>query len=1636
MKSRHHFPRRKPFNGRLDFTSIISLNLPLIFFLPSIIFAQLNVLRGTELSGEVPFKFDTQFPDGTSTIQPTTSTLSLSQFAESFKIVKDLSDPSRLLNVYLPSSFHTFKQFIARVTDISSVIENRMRDANRTFLASLADNSLINIHGLNPGHQYTIAILGRRDDESTLIKEESVVMDPVPLEFDPVSSIQASHTNITMRATKPERALQDTFRVEYMQTDPVKRFPILDVHDIQEQKQVELYLGNLNPGRDYAVTITSLKSDLPSHPWKSIITTKPLRPSNLSVSEINSTCVELSWTLAQDSGADMFKIAYGVLYGQNDMIKTETPEGQQKVELCNVLPGQTYIFAVIAEKSHQISDPATTTFTIRPLAPLDVNIDADFEKAKFRTQINLVSSKLSKAEKCSVIVVSEHSDAIEQTVDVEEKNSTVRCTVYMDLIPGVRYEVSAATISGSKSSTKVFRSLALEPGFDFKAFGLSIQESNAGGIRIEWPASEVSMLRISDLWAKIVGNESRLHFTLNPYSFGEPTAEKESVRQMETEPDKNKPIVVEQLKKGACYKIHMYTVTSSGIVSKHRLEQFFRLDPPVVEIAVGQISKNSAMIQAFVIKSLAGNTDLLRPSAITTTSAWPEPRPITVSNDCVLKIVVLDSHSNIIYDRTLPLKDNSAPSLPLDGLRPFFKYTINSQVICGTSLSQENLNVPTCPPKLYPIQQLSFETRQDRPGTVQNLSVKALNPYSVQLTWLPPALRNGIITHYIIHVFPEDTEWEKPWNVNVAVQPAPHVFFMDDGSESLLPVNSTTAPPMEAIVDNLVGGQAYRFDVVAVTEAGAGESPPEGVTIMLPISAPPRPSFQPEIVSTSVKMKEFTTRFNTQSFSTKHGLIKKAAIIVSEALTSGGKDSENENWNRNSPNRSVMTWAQVQGYETWPPYIALEIFPDAGKRFLPRTVTLTLGSDASCPDRDPTDVCNGYLKPASNYRIKLRLFTGPTLWTDTAYSEVVATEAAKSDGSVRGAVVLLTVIFLCCLTAATIFLVCSRRRNRGTSKSCPSPTDFGCVFGGTDFGGGRRNTGHTTYHTGGANHFNANYPTKESQWEALKMIMAERAADCLAKLGLDTVPPSQQQSSTSSGSPPNIADSKLANGGIIYSQSQNTASQQCPPTQPPFVREPLRVLGGRVSPPSVSSPPATSSAEASTASKLQPPNTGNVSNGTLSANSPNGPFNIHHRRSKSLRERTGVDQRLERLPSGPPPGQKSVIWTVIKGGPLGFDKSRPVRVQDFMEHVRLMSADSDFRFSEEYEDLRLIGIGQSCIAADLSANRAKNRFTNILPYDHSRVKLLPADDEDVSDGSDYINASFIPGFNGRREFIAAQGPLPSTRDHFWRLVWEQQCPAIVALTKCVEKGRDKCHQYWPDNSQRTVLYADIEVTLLNESIDYEEFTVRELRLTNLAEPSQPSRTVQHLHYMAWPDFGVPDHPSGIVHFARLFRNKLPPSPNNKPTIVHCSAGVGRSGTFIALDRLVQNIEYGRNIDVFGTVYEMRFERCHMVQNEQQYIFIHHCLQYVLENFFPHLVHLHTKHSNNNVPSPAISSLVQQAAGFTPAQRNSNVFFAHMVGSNENGLNGAWKSAQSPPNIEVHQNPAFIEDDEGIAESGL
>lgn len=284
-----------------------------------------------------------------------------------------------------------------------------------------------------------------------------------------------------------------------------------------------------------------------------------------------------------------------------------------------------------------------------------------------------------------------------------------------------------------------------------------------------------------------------------------------------------------------------------------------------------------------------------------------------------------------------------------------------------------------------------------------------------------------------------------------------------------------------------------------------------------------------------------------------------------------------------------------------------------------------------------------------------------------------------------------------------------------------------------------------------------------------------------------------------------------------------------------------------------------------------------------------------------------------------------------------IDTSRPIKIEDFSEHYRTMSADSDFRFSEEFEELKHVGRDQPCTAADLPCNRPKNRFTNILPYDHSRFKLQPVDDEE---GSDYINANYVPGHNSPREFIVTQGPLHSTRDDFWRMVWESNSRAIVMLTRCIEKGREKCDHYWPMDTH-PVYYGDICVTILNET-HYPDWSITEFMLCR----GDVKRIIQHFHFTTWPDFGVPNPPQTLARFVRAFREKV--RPDQRPIVVHCSAGVGRSGTFITLDRILQQILVSKYVDIFGIVWAMRKERVWMVQTEQQYICIHQCLLAVLE----------------------------------------------------------------------------------------
>ncbi|XP_048217272.1 receptor-type tyrosine-protein phosphatase eta [Perognathus longimembris pacificus] len=279
-------------------------------------------------------------------------------------------------------------------------------------------------------------------------------------------------------------------------------------------------------------------------------------------------------------------------------------------------------------------------------------------------------------------------------------------------------------------------------------------------------------------------------------------------------------------------------------------------------------------------------------------------------------------------------------------------------------------------------------------------------------------------------------------------------------------------------------------------------------------------------------------------------------------------------------------------------------------------------------------------------------------------------------------------------------------------------------------------------------------------------------------------------------------------------------------------------------------------------------------------------------------------------------------------------KSKLIRVENFEAYFKKQQADSNCGFAEEYEDLKLVGISLPKYAAELAENRGKNRYNNVLPYDISRVKLSVQ----THSTDDYINANYMPGYHSKRDFIATQGPLPNTLKDFWRMVWEKNVYAIVMLTKCVEQGRTKCEEYWP--SKQAQDYGDITVTMTTEVV-LPEWTIRDFTVKNIQ--TSETHLLRQFHFTSWPDHGVPDTTDLLINFRYLVRDYMKQSSPESPILVHCSAGVGRTGTFMAIDRLIYQIENENTVDVYGIVYDLRMHRPLMVQTEDQYVFLNQCV---------------------------------------------------------------------------------------------
>ncbi|XP_020952529.1 receptor-type tyrosine-protein phosphatase F isoform X25 [Sus scrofa] len=274
----------------------------------------------------------------------------------------------------------------------------------------------------------------------------------------------------------------------------------------------------------------------------------------------------------------------------------------------------------------------------------------------------------------------------------------------------------------------------------------------------------------------------------------------------------------------------------------------------------------------------------------------------------------------------------------------------------------------------------------------------------------------------------------------------------------------------------------------------------------------------------------------------------------------------------------------------------------------------------------------------------------------------------------------------------------------------------------------------------------------------------------------------------------------------------------------------------------------------------------------------------------------------------------------------------PIPVTDLADNIERLKANDGLKFSQEYES---IDPGQQFTweNSNLEVNKPKNRYANVIAYDHSRVILTSIDGVP---GSDYINANYIDGYRKQNAYIATQGPLPETMGDFWRMVWEQRTATVVMMTRLEEKSRVKCDQYWPARGTET--YGLVQVTLL-DTVELATYTVRTFALHKSG--SSEKRELRQFQFMAWPDHGVPEYPTPILAFLRRVKACNPLDAG--PMVVHCSAGVGRTGCFIVIDAMLERMKHEKTVDIYGHVTCMRAQRNYMVQTEDQYVFIHEAL---------------------------------------------------------------------------------------------
>lgn len=337
----------------------------------------------------------------------------------------------------------------------------------------------------------------------------------------------------------------------------------------------------------------------------------------------------------------------------------------------------------------------------------------------------------------------------------------------------------------------------------------------------------------------------------------------------------------------------------------------------------------------------------------------------------------------------------------------------------------------------------------------------------------------------------------------------------------------------------------------------------------------------------------------------------------------------------------------------------------------------------------------------------------------------------------------------------------------------------------------------------------------------------------------------------------------------------------------------------------------------------------------------------------STQDTNGIITDIHWTTTENPPSSASPSSGFSDDDSLTNETGDPKTIEQIVDMVRQMGRKG---LLKEYAEIRARQPDGTFDHAKMRSNLTKNRYTDVLCYDHSRVVLSTFDDDDPT--NDYINANFVDGYKQKNAYISTQGPLPKTTPDFWQMVWDQQCLVIVMTTKTMERGRVKCHQYWEPREDETGEHGNFKVK--TTAIDSNEnYSVASLEITNIK--TDETRNVSHWQFTSWPDYGVPSSAMAMLTFLKSVREKQAEMVKElgdkwaghhkgPPIIVHCSAGIGRTGTFITLDICISRLTDVGTVDIRGTVEKIRNQRAYSIQMPDQYVFCHLALiEYALAN---------------------------------------------------------------------------------------